>query len=56
MRFEIYKDKDDVGEFTANYIIDRINAYAPGPGNHFVLGLPTGSVNHELKAALYIVS
>eukprot|EP00041_Stephanoeca_diplocostata_P008736 m.129213 g.129213 ORF g.129213 m.129213 type:complete len:277 (-) comp17454_c0_seq1:453-1283(-) len=43
MRFEIYKDKDAVGEFTANYIVDRINSYAPGPENHFVLGLPTGS-------------
>eukprot|EP00040_Diaphanoeca_grandis_P019557 m.103271 g.103271 ORF g.103271 m.103271 type:complete len:281 (-) comp27486_c0_seq1:190-1032(-) len=43
MRFLIYDDKLSVGDYVAQYVVDRINAFNPGPDNYFVLGLPTGS-------------
>ncbi|MCL2007134.1 MAG: glucosamine-6-phosphate deaminase [Treponema sp.] len=43
MRLLILKDYDDVCIRTANYIIERINAFAPTREKPFVMALPTGS-------------
>ena len=43
MRLLIHKDYDAMCTWTSDYLIRRINAYAPVKGKHFVLGLPTGS-------------
>jgi len=47
MRLLIHRDYENVCRWTADYIVQRINAYAPagvpGPARPFVLGLPTGS-------------
>jgi glucosamine-6-phosphate deaminase len=55
MRLLIHKNYESACRWTANYIIRRINAYAPSGENPFVLGLPTGSsplgVYRELAAA-----
>lgn len=40
MRVVITKDK--VGEWTANYIVKKVNEFKPTKENPFVLGLPTG--------------
>jgi glucosamine-6-phosphate deaminase len=43
MRLLIHRDYENVCRFAADYIIRRINAFAPKTGKPFVLGLPTGS-------------
>lgn len=43
MRIVIKTKKEEVGQWSANYIIDKINAANPTADNPFVLGLPTGS-------------
>jgi glucosamine-6-phosphate deaminase len=43
MRLVIHNDYEKVCRWATDYIIQRINAFAPGPGKPFVLGLPTGS-------------
>ena len=43
MRIVIKSDEKAVGAWTANYIIDKINAANPTADKPFVLGLPTGS-------------
>lgn len=43
MRLYIYDDATAVGEWTANYVCDRINQFAPTADRPFVLGLPTGA-------------
>ena len=43
MRIVIKKDAAEVGQWTANYIIDKIRKGAPSSEKPFVLGLPTGS-------------
>ena len=43
MRLLIHKNYDSLCFWTADYIIKRINSYAPNRGKPFVLGLPTGS-------------
>jgi glucosamine-6-phosphate deaminase len=43
MRIIIKKDKDEVGDWAATYIIDKIKQAKPSKENPFVLGLPTGS-------------
>ena len=43
MRLLIHKDYKNVCRWTADYIIRRINAFAPKAEKPFVLGLPTGS-------------
>nr|AGS54102.1 glucosamine-6-phosphate deaminase [uncultured bacterium contig00021] len=43
MRLLIQKDYENVCRWTADYIIARINGFAPCSGKPFVLGLPTGS-------------
>ena len=43
MRLLINKNYENVCLWTANYIVRRINSFAPGKEKPFVLGLPTGS-------------
>lgn len=43
MRLVILNDAALVGEWSAKYVMKRINDFKPGPGRYFVLGLPTGS-------------
>ena len=43
MRIVIKDTKDDAGKWTADYILDKIRAFAPTPDKPFVMGLPTGS-------------
>lgn len=43
MRIIIKPQAEGVGKWTANYIIDKINAAKPTAEKPFVLGLPTGS-------------
>ncbi|TRM69212.1 hypothetical protein BD626DRAFT_8131 [Schizophyllum amplum] len=43
MRLIIRENPSHVGDYIANYICKRINAFAPTPEKPFVLGLPTGS-------------
>ena len=42
MKLVILDDYDLVSEWAAKYVRNRINQFKPGPGRHFVLGLPTG--------------
>jgi len=42
MRLVILNTYDEVSEWAATYVKDRINNFKPGPDNLFVLGLPTG--------------
>jgi glucosamine-6-phosphate deaminase len=42
MRFFIRDDAAAASVHVANYIVDRINHFAPTPAHRFVLGLPTG--------------
>ena len=43
MRLIIQPNYDDVSEWVANYVVKRINDFAPSAQQPFVLGLPTGS-------------
>jgi len=43
MRLLIHKDYESACRWIADYIIQRINTFAPEPGKPFVFGLPTGS-------------
>ncbi len=43
MRVLIHKDYDRMSRWTAAYIAERINSFAPTKDKPFVLGLPTGS-------------
>jgi glucosamine-6-phosphate deaminase len=43
MRLIIKDDPEAASQYTADYIIERINAFDPTPDKPFVLGLPTGS-------------
>ena len=43
MRLLIYRDYENVCRVVADYIIGRVNAFAPNADKPFVLGLPTGS-------------
>lgn len=42
MRLVILENDEEVSDWAARYIRKRINDFAPGPDNYFVLGLPTG--------------
>lgn len=42
MRLIILDDADVVAEWAARFVLQRITQFAPAPGRHFVLGLPTG--------------
>ncbi|MGQ9621458.1 MAG: 6-phosphogluconolactonase, partial [Bacteroidales bacterium] len=43
MRIVIKKDPDEIGTWTASYIINKIKKAKPTKEKPFVLGLPTGS-------------
>lgn len=43
MRLIIEPNYDQMSQWAANYVAERINAFAPKEGTPFVLGLPTGS-------------
>ncbi|MFP4547751.1 MAG: glucosamine-6-phosphate deaminase [Fidelibacterota bacterium] len=43
MRIIIQSNAEKVGQWVANYVVDKINASNPTKENPFVLGLPTGS-------------
>ncbi|MBN2271979.1 MAG: glucosamine-6-phosphate deaminase [Sedimentisphaerales bacterium] len=43
MRVIIEPDYETAAQWTANYIVKRIQEFGPGAGKPFVLGLPTGS-------------
>lgn len=43
MRLVILEDYDKASEWAAKYVRNSIRKFNPGPGRHFVLGLPTGS-------------
>ncbi|CAO1408749.1 unnamed protein product [Diamesa hyperborea] len=43
MRLVILPTSPCVGEWSAKYVMKRINDFQPGPNKYFVLGLPTGS-------------
>ena len=43
MRLLIHRDYENVCRWTADYIVKKINAFAPSRERPFVLGLPTGS-------------
>lgn len=42
MRLVILDTAVDVSEWAAKFVRNRIIQKKPGPGNYFVLGLPTG--------------
>lgn len=42
MRLVILETSDTVAEWSAKYVMKRINEYGGGPNKYFVLGLPTG--------------
>lgn len=43
MRLVILDTYANVGDWSARYVMKRINDFKAGPDNYFVLGLPTGS-------------
>ena len=43
MRLIIQPDYEKISQWAANYIVSKINAFAPSGNKPFVLGLPTGS-------------
>jgi glucosamine-6-phosphate deaminase len=43
MRLIIAENYDSASEWAAKYVRNKIISFNPGPGKHFVLGLPTGS-------------
>ncbi|KIH91083.1 glucosamine-6-phosphate deaminase [Sporothrix brasiliensis 5110] len=43
MRLLVRPDPEAASRYVADYIVDRINAFAPSAERPFVLGLPTGS-------------
>ena len=43
MRLIIEKDYNTLSQWAAEYVIERINTFAPTAERKFVLGLPTGS-------------
>lgn len=43
MRIVILKNSEEIGEWTAGYVAEKINKANPTPEKPFVLGLPTGS-------------
>ena len=42
MRLIILEREDLVGEWSAKYVVKRINEFKANENRHFVLGLPTG--------------
>ncbi len=52
MRLIIEADYENLSQWAANHVIERINAANPTPEHPFVLGLPTGSSPEGMYAAL----
>jgi glucosamine-6-phosphate deaminase len=52
MRLIIQPNYDEVSEWVANYVVKRINDFAPTAEKPFVLGLPTGSSPKSTYARL----
>lgn len=44
MRLIIEETANDVAEWSAKYVMKKINTFNPGPSRFFVLGLPTGTI------------
>ena len=42
MRLIISENSDNVAEWSAKYVMKRINDFKPNANKYFVLGLPTG--------------
>lgn len=43
MKLIINKTYEEISNWTASYIVQKINKFSPTPEKPFVLGLPTGS-------------
>ena len=52
MRLIILDNDDLVGEWSAKYVVKRINEFKPDKDKYFVLGLPTGESNFSKNIAL----
>ena len=52
MRIIIQPNYNGISQWTANYIVKKINDFAPTKNNPFVLGLPTGSTPIGVYKAL----
>jgi len=52
MRLIILEKEDLVGEWSAKYVVKRINEFKANENRHFVLGLPTGSTPLKMYAKL----
>lgn len=50
MRLIILDSSKDVAEWSAKYVLKRINDFKPGPDKYFVLGLPTGKYVCRLES------
>lgn len=57
MKLIILNDYDQVGEWAAKYIRNKIINFNPGPDRFFILGLPTGKqvVDSTVHALLSFV-
>jgi glucosamine-6-phosphate deaminase len=42
MRLVILQTHNEVGDWSAKYVMKKINEFKPGPDRYFVIGLPTG--------------
>lgn len=45
MKLVILDNVESVADWSANYVIEKINNFVPTPNKNFVLGLPTGGYN-----------
>lgn len=58
MRLVILEDYEQVSEWAAKYVRNKILKFNPGPDKYFVLGLPTGNkivFSNNLQVALVII-
>lgn len=56
MRLVILNDVADVAEWSAKYVMKRINEFKPSADRYFTLGLPTGMLLIEFNSFFrYIV-
>lgn len=53
MRLVILETSAYVAEWSAKYVMKRINDFKPGPDKYFVLGLPTGIVQYPIYINLF---
>lgn len=54
MRLVILDTANAVSEWAAKYVAKRINDFKPGPDKYFVLGLPTGEYDLNLRTNKYL--